>query len=92
MRDFDATTTPTDVAPDVSPTWEAYTAERVTLQNVDAGAAVYCRMALAAPPVGARGQRVMPGESFTGTPSEDARLWAWTGQGTCSCLITEGRQ
>ena len=92
MRDFAASTTATDVAPNVSPTWEAYSAETVTLFNADAGAVCFCRMALAAPPVGARGVRVAPGESFTGTPSEAERLWAWTGEGTCSCLITEGRQ
>ena len=55
MRDFAASTTATDVAPNVSPTWEAYSAETVTLFNADAGAVCFCRMALAAPPVGARG-------------------------------------
>lgn len=85
-RNFDATTTPQDIANVLG----LVDGRRYTGQNVSTTATLFARDAVAIPSVSMRAFRTESGGYFYFTPGGTTSLWLWTDDPAgCACIVTE---
>lgn len=59
------------------------------LQNVDPVASLRFRDAAVKPPPTMRAHIIASGGSIVVTPTENTKMWAWTDDGTCACIVSD---
>ena len=60
------------------------------LQNVSASASLRLRSAAVKPAASARAHIIQSGGDITISPQMNVATWAWTDDGTCPSIVTEG--